>query len=53
MRKRIDAGQAAYFIWKKYCDRLQAPVMRRFKKRGDEKWRLKKLAADLPLCQLL
>jgi putative transposase len=40
---------ATYFNWKKKCDGLQPPEMRRLKLLEDENTKLRKLVADLSL----
>lgn len=42
-------SQATYFNWKKKCDGMTAPEMRRLKQLEDENGKLRKLVAGLSL----
>lgn len=47
--RRAGISQATYFNWKKKCDGMPPPDMRRLKQLEDENAKLRKLVADLSL----
>jgi len=47
--RKAEVSPATYFNWKKKCDGMQPPEMRRLKQLEDENAKLKKIVADLSL----